>query len=185
MRSCPDEAPAVVSSSESRGQHSPAAIGGLYREFAADLRAFLLGLLKDQHLADEVVQTTFAKAIFHYETIRNDNPRGWLFQVAYHEAMRLQRKRGVDRRARRGLAWLRQRTETGPEEPLIREEVVQRVRESLASLPTEQQHVVRRRIEDDQTFAQIAAESGVPLGTVLTRMRLALQKLQRQLTDLE
>ena len=74
---------------------------------------------------------------------------------------------------------------SAPDEPLIREEAAQRLRESLAELPAEQQQVVRRRIDGNQTFVEIAADLGVPLGTVLTRMRLALEKLQKSLTDLE
>lgn len=183
--SCPDEAIWAVSSPERESQHRPAAISGLYQEFAADLRAFLLGLLKDHHLAEEALQATFAKAVDHHATIRDPEPRGWLFQVAYHEAMLLRRQQGVEQRHRRGLAWLKKNDTSTPDEPLIRAEVSQRLRESLAELPVEQQQVVRRRIEGNQTFAEIAAELRVPLGTVLTRMRLALRKLQHSLTDLE
>ena len=38
--------------------------------------------------------------------------------------------------------------------------------------------MVWARMYEDKTFAQIAGEQGVPLGTVLTRMRLALEKLR-------
>jgi RNA polymerase sigma-70 factor (ECF subfamily) len=34
---------------------------------------------------------------------------------------------------------------------------------------------------EDKTFAEIAEECGLPLGTVVTRMRLALEKLRRTL----
>jgi len=174
-----------VSSPERKHLQGPAAIGGLYQQHATDLRAFLLGLLKDQHLAEEALQGTFTKAVDQYGTIRDSNPRGWLFQVAYREAMWLRRRQGANRRGLEGLAWLQRFEETSPDEPLLREESARRVREGLAALPAEQQHVVRRRIEDNQTFAQIAADLGVPLGTVLTRMRLALEKLRQRLTDLE
>lgn len=53
----------------------------------------------------------------------------------------------------------------------------------LATLPFEQQQVVEARIQRGQTFAAIAAELGLPLGTVLTRMRLALAKLRRSLGE--
>jgi RNA polymerase sigma-70 factor (ECF subfamily) len=43
--------------------------------------------------------------------------------------------------------------------------------------------VVEARIQHGQTFAAIAAELGLPLGTVLTRMRLALAKLRRSLAE--
>ena len=55
------------------------------------------------------------------------------------------------------------------------------VRKALGELPPEQSKVVWARMYEDKTFAQIAEESGLPLGTVLTRMRLALGKLRRTL----
>jgi RNA polymerase sigma-70 factor (ECF subfamily) len=43
--------------------------------------------------------------------------------------------------------------------------------------------VVRKRIYEDKTFRVIAEEMGAPLGTVLTRMRSALAKLRKRLSD--
>ena len=54
---------------------------------------------------------------------------------------------------------------------------MEHVKEVLESLPDEQRRVVRMRIYEEKTFAAIAAELNAPLGTVLTRMRLALKKL--------
>jgi RNA polymerase sigma factor (sigma-70 family) len=174
-----------VSATEPQGQQSPAPIGGLYQQLAPELRAFLLGLLKDHDLADEALHASFTKIIEKQETIRDSNPRAWLFQVAYHEAMAVRRRQGVERRGLQGLAWLKRELESAPETPLIRDETARKIRQSLNTLPAEQRDVVLRRIEHNQTFSDIATELGVPLGTVLTRMRLALQKLQKQLTDLQ
>ena len=55
-------------------------------------------------------------------------------------------------------------------------------RSALGALPAEQSKVVWARMYEDKTFVQIAKESGLPLGTVLTRMRLALEKLRRTLS---
>ena len=65
-----------------------------------------------------------------------------------------------------------------PDDGLIRGETVDAVRRALGALPDAQRQVVLARVYDDKTFAQIARESGLPLGTVLTRMRLALDKLR-------
>jgi len=62
---------------------------------------------------------------------------------------------------------------------LVRDEEVARLRALMQQLPDEQQFVVRQRIQEEKTFAVIAEELQVPLGTVLTRMRLAIQKLQK------
>ena len=70
-----------------------------------------------------------------------------------------------------------------PWEEAIRDEEAAAVRRALATLPFEQRQVVEARIQRGQTFAAIAAELGLPLGTVLTRMRLALAKLRHSLGE--
>lgn len=67
-------------------------------------------------------------------------------------------------------------------EGLIREELVEQVRRGLTTLPTDQQIVVRKKLFEEKTFREIAEELGVPEGTVVTRLRLALEKL-RKLVD--
>jgi RNA polymerase sigma factor (sigma-70 family) len=71
------------------------------------------------------------------------------------------------------------------EDELVQQETVTRLRELLDKLPPDQRDVVERRMHREQTFAEIAAELNLPLGTVLTRMRLATQRLQRWLKSNE
>ncbi len=52
-------------------------------------------------------------------------------------------------------------------------------------LPADQLQVVQLRIYEEQTFQEIARRLELPLGTVLTRMRLALKKLQTSLRESE
>ena len=68
-----------------------------------------------------------------------------------------------------------------PDGLAMRGETAERIQEALADLPLEQQHVVRMRIYEQMTFAAIAAQTGIPLGTVITRMQLALRKLRERL----
>ena len=68
-----------------------------------------------------------------------------------------------------------------PEQPLVRREIVDQVREAMESLPASQRQVLQARVYEDKTFAQIAAEMRLPLGTVLTHMRRALEKLRLKL----
>ncbi len=77
------------------------------------------------------------------------------------------------------MAWSRQVTEqNSPDDRICRWETVLNVREALEKLPENQQDVVRLRIYEEKTFAEIAKELNLPLGTVLTRMRLAMRKLE-------
>jgi RNA polymerase sigma-70 factor (ECF subfamily) len=107
-----------------------------------------------------------------------------LFRVAYNEAMAIRRRRGVEERSRERIS--RDRiSQTLPPEDLIRWEQVKRVREALDQLPAEQREVVRLRMYEDLTFAEIASRLSLPLGTVLTRMRIATGKLQQSLRESE
>jgi RNA polymerase sigma-70 factor (ECF subfamily) len=104
-----------------------------------------------------------------------------LFQVAFHEAMAIRRRAGIDERC------LRRRPMTipddSPEGPLVSREDTERVQRALEQLPVEQKLVVNCRIYEELTFQEIADRYKLPLGTVLTRMRLALQKLQKALLE--
>lgn len=164
----------------------PARAAALYVEHADELRAFLTGVLKDRELAGEALQATFARTVEVGHTAREETLKGWIFRVAFNEAMALKRRRKVDRKAVAKLNWFRpNRSETreseSPEDNLARWETVDRVRSALETLPEEQEHVVRLRIYEELTFAEIAEATGAPLGTVLTRMRLALKKLKTTL----
>ncbi len=64
---------------------------------------------------------------------------------------------------------------------MLRSETTERVRQALGELPPDQRQVVEMRIYEDKTFAVIADELSAPLGTILTRMRLALKRLSRRL----
>ena len=159
----------------------PAHVAVLYAQYGAELRRFVLGVVRDPEVAGDVLQWTFARAVERGHTARAETIKGWLFQVAFREALTARRRQQTREQASRRLAALGFERGEPPEEGLIREETVLAVRKAIGELPAEQSKVVWARMYDDKTFAQIAEESGLPLGTVLTRMRLALEKLRRTL----
>lgn len=160
-----------------------ARIAAIYVEYGAELKRFIVGVVRDPELAADVLQATFTKAIERGHTVRAATLKGWLFRVALNEALAARRRRVVGEEAlrRRGAIW--SKSGDRPEESLIRGETVERVRAILETLPEDQRTVVRMRIYEEKTFAEIAQQIGTPLGTVLTRMRLALEKLRRGLPD--
>jgi len=166
----------------------------LYSQFGLDVLAFLAGVLRDRDLAAEALQNTFRRLLEVGHTARPESVKGWLFKVAFHEGLALKRRQGADHRAVTQYGRLRSASlglnseglatgDSPQEREVISHEEVARLRQGLAELPAEQRWVVERRIDHEETFAVIAANLGVPLGTVLTRMRLALQKLERILQD--
>jgi len=72
-----------------------------------------------------------------------------------------------------------------PEVQLYGQECERSVRAALATLPPEQQRVLHLSFFEEHPHARIAAELGIPLGTVKSRVRLALGQLRRKLNGLE
>jgi RNA polymerase sigma-70 factor (ECF subfamily) len=82
-----------------------------------------------------------------------------------------------------GPAWHTNGAAGSADEPLLRLEAVQAVRDALEQLPPEQRRVVQMRIYEEKTFARIAKELKIPIGTALGRMRAALIKLRARLDE--
>ena len=159
----------------------PAAVAALHAAHATELRAFLFGVLRDNELAQETVQVTFSKLIEVGPTGPGESLKGWLFRVAWHEALMLRRRQKVEHRS---LSWLAEIVRPDPDPPercQERNDQVERVRRAIAGLKQEQRIVVQKRIYEEKTFTVIANELGIPLGTALSRMRAALNVLRRDL----
>jgi RNA polymerase sigma factor (sigma-70 family) len=159
--------------------HGP--VARLYADLAPELRRLVLGVVQDPELSDDVMQATFVKAIEQGHQARLETSRGWLFQVAFREALGARRRLAAREKGHRRLASFKPRPDAPPEEGLLRDETVEAVRQALGQVPEEQRRVILARIYEEKTFAQIAGEMGLPLGTVLTRMRRGLEKLRNSL----
>lgn len=171
----------LTDSGQRRGD--PKIVEQLYASYSGRLRPFLVGLLRNNALADEALQQTFQQALKRGGDVDPQRWKGWLFQVAYNEAMALRRRQQIDVRALQQIARTAPRYGLPSFSDAIQTEQLDRLRNAIGQLPPDQQAVVRRRIDHEQTFQQIADELQLPLGTVLTRMRLALSKLRTALQD--
>ncbi len=156
-------------------------VAALFLEHADELRRFVYGILRDHDAAGDVLQATFTKVVERGHTAREETLKGWLFRVAFNEAIVVKRKQGVRRRAIDAIAAEPQPDAPPPDQRLVRFEDVERVRAALETLPAEQRQVVRMRMYENKKFAEIASELQWPLGTVLTRMQAALKKLRKAL----
>jgi RNA polymerase sigma factor (sigma-70 family) len=168
-------------SSPSDPKLDPGVIAALFLEHADELRRFAYGILRDHDSAGDVLQATFAKAVERGHTAREETLKGWLFRVAYNEAIVVKRKQAVRTRHAETLAHEPTAEPPLPEQRLVRFEDIQRMRQALETLSPELRTVVRLRMYEGKKFAEIAAELQWPLGTVLTRMRAALAQLRKML----
>jgi RNA polymerase sigma factor (sigma-70 family) len=71
----------------------------------------------------------------------------------------------------------------GPEEAAEREELRQILAEAVAALPEEQRRVFLASEVQGESFREMEARTGVPLGTLLSRKRYAVIKLRKKLSE--
>ena len=177
----------------------PAVVAALYVEHGEELRRFLQGVLRDAQLAADVLQATFVKLSERGHETRAPTRKAWLFRVAFNEALAYRRREAVGDKVVRRVAnesgqvgtssvtrstsgkWQSNGAAGLAGDPLVRLEAVQAIQAALDGLPPEQRQVVRMRIYEEKTFAVIAKELKIPLGTALARMRAALVKLRARL----
>jgi RNA polymerase sigma-70 factor (ECF subfamily) len=145
-------------------QRDRAAMAELYRQFAPRLRAFFASTGADSAQGDELVQDvmlTLWRLAGSYDPQRA-SPSTWIFTIA--------RNRRIDR-VRRERAFVHDAEAT---ETLVDPQ-------ALAALPPEQAEILHHTYVHDLSLRAFAESQNLPLGTVKSRVRLAMTALRRAL----
>ena len=157
----------------------------VFNEIRVELVNTLFYMLGNQEDAHDAAQDAFLKC---WRTRRSlaevQNLRAWIFRVGMNAAKDLQRS-AWRRRSRPLLttAILKGDGETSPADALEEKEVLGRLQTALVELRPEEKAVFLLRQNGDLTYEEIADMRRLPVGTVKTQMRSALQKLRRVLKD--
>jgi RNA polymerase sigma-70 factor (ECF subfamily) len=163
-----------------RDQRDPSAFAEVFRHFAPRVKAFLMKSGADRALAEECTQDVMA-TLWHkahlYDPVRA-SVATWVFTIA--------RNRRIDsvRRARRpepeDLPWGPE-ADPDQEDALALQQDSERLSEALSQLPPAQRDLIERAYYGELSHSEIAAETGLPLGTIKSRIRLALDRLRHEM----
>lgn len=141
------------------------------------VRALALHLVRDPGGADDVEQQTWLAAMEHPP--RPGNVRGWLGAVVRSKAWKL--RRSGERRARHEEAAGTAPAPRRPDEVVAAAEAQRRAVDAVMELDEPYRSTVLLRFFEDLPPSEIASRTGVPLGTVKTRLRRALELLRGRL----
>ncbi len=161
-----------------------AAFAALFGHFAPRIKSYLMRRGCDAGTAEEVVQEVMV--ILWRRADRFDptqaNASTWVFTIARNKRIDLLRRE--------------RRPELDPDDPALMPQPPQsqdraveadqdagRVRAAMLALPAEQKDLLRMAYYEDKPHSAIAAESGLPLGTVKSRIRLAMARLRKELRE--
>jgi len=128
--------------------------------------------------AEDVVQDACVRAMRFFSSLRDDDARAWLFTIVRNTwYSRVSRRSPVAEPSSEGVADQRQDDALDPEERLMQQHTVARVRAALEQLPVDFREVVVLREIEGLSYKEIAAVIRVPIGTVMSRLARARDRL--------
>jgi RNA polymerase sigma-70 factor (ECF subfamily) len=181
----------------------------LVERYQGRLLAMATDILKSREEAEDVVQESFVKAYLALDTFKGESSwYTWLYRIAYNMALDSRRRAerrggahieyredgGVKPQADRGdvggggaLDHLQNFEQAqniaGPHEALLRKQTSQRLKQVLKGLSPEHRSVIMLREVDGLSYDEISAATGVPRGTVMSRLFYARKALQEALRE--
>lgn len=148
---------------------------------------YILRIIKNEELANDIFQETFVKAI---QTIKqgryteNGKFPAWITRIAHNliiDHYRQGKSENVQSADISDINILNRKDlcEATIEDQIISEQIKNDVRELVAQLPPLQKEVLEMRYYQSLSFKEIAEQTGVSINTALGRMRYAIINLRR------
>lgn len=151
-----------------------------YRHSSPRLLSFILRIVRDRYNAEEVLQDVYRQIWLHAGSWRADrgSSSAWIYTIA--------RSRAFDnlRRNRRNASMIVLRDYCvisrlgNPEEEQHRKWLNSRMTLAMKNLPDAQREIIDLAFYEGYSHSEIAWETGLPLGTIKSRIRSALMRIR-------
>jgi RNA polymerase sigma-70 factor (ECF subfamily) len=145
-------------------------------------------LTRNDQDAEDAVQEAYLRAFRSFDGFRGvSEGRAWLLTIVRNTCYtRLKQDRMTELTDAFDEEIHGVEDEVGnPEALLVEKANVQRLRRALEELPAEFREVIVLRELEDMSYSQIAELVAIPMGTVMSRLARARQRLQQLLTNSE
>ena len=168
-------------------QRDANALSEIYDRHAQTVYNLIMRIVKEPAIAEDLLQETFWQVWQKAETFsRRGVVAAWLYRIARNKSLdhlRRQKARPVKRNPISSQIELNEPPQnvhlTSVEIDVQRTLQRQRVQDALASIPPEQRQCLELAYFDGMSQRQIAEYTDTPLGTIKTRVRQGLKKLER------
>jgi RNA polymerase sigma-70 factor, ECF subfamily len=181
----PDDASLIALIAQSQAD----ALNQLYDRYHRLVFSVALAIVGDRAVAEEATLDVFVQVWQRADSYRPEQAkvRTWLIAIARHHAIDILRMQ-KSRAEANAVTWDEAAVYNGPPSHGLEENVQlslqrKKVRDTLLELPMDQREALILAYFKGYTQAQIAEILKQPLGTIKTRIRLAMQKLRKLLEE--
>ena len=163
------------------------AISKLIEKHKKRVYDYIMMMVKDRDVADDIFQETFIKVVRVIDEGRYaDNGRfvSWVLRIAHNRVIdyfRQEKQANNISESDAGYDLLNSRNlvDSNVEDKMVEEQITADLRKLIECLPEEQRDVVKMRYFSNMSFKEIADSTGVSINTALGRMRYALINLRK------
>lgn len=164
-----------------------AAFDTLLRRHQSKLFSYILRIVKNRDIADDIFQETFVKIIMTLKQGRyaeSGKFGAWLTRIAHNliiDHFRQEKSENSVSTDNEDINLLNRRDlcDINIEDILVNEQIRTDVRRIIEALPDTQREVLMMRYYNDMSFKEIADATGVSINTALGRMRYAILNMRR------
>ena len=161
----------------------PIAWDVLFRRYQLPLYVYVFELVRNEQTSLDLVQEAFIAAARHIGSLRDDNRfGGWLFGIAHQRCLQLWRTRRRVEVPLEEIPDVPADTDDAPDESLIHQEAEGQVLALLERLRPDQRSALLLYCLEGFSLQEIAEITGVPVGTVKSRLHNA-KRAMRKLLD--
>ena len=156
------------------------AFSNLFSHFAPRIKSFLMKSGADATTAEECAQDTMV-TVWHKAYLFDPTRAAastWIFTIARNKRIDLARRN--NRPEPEDLPWGSD-PEPDASDVIMMQQETTLLAEAVKNLPLKQRSIVERAFYADLSHQEIAEETGLPLGTIKSRIRLALQRLRHNM----
>ncbi len=155
--------------------------------------SYILLIVKNQELAEDVFQETFIKVIRSLKKgkyVENGKFVSWVLRIAHNlviDHFRKEKLQGTVSNDSMEVDIFNSRkfSEETVEDKMVHSQILSEVKELIKELPEDQQQVINMRHYMGLSFKEIADQTGVSINTALGRMRYALINLRKLIAEKE
>lgn len=151
----------------------------LFEHFAPRVKSFLMKGGLQPEMADELAQETMLTV---WNKAENYNPAKakastWIFTIARNKKIDSFRKSSNENIVDLELSLFKDDS-PGPGEQTIQAQEAEAIAKALETLPEDQADLIHKSFFEGKSHSEIAKETKIPLGTIKSRIRLALERLR-------
>jgi RNA polymerase sigma-70 factor (ECF subfamily) len=183
----------IIDQKDSKQDFKPACFDQLYSRWNQPLYRYLVHLIGNTALAEDLYQDTWVNAIERIDQLRTQDCFGpWIFRIARNLAfnqMRKSRRRGQvwilsnlkiekDVEEAEDLVFREPDRKPGPQNLAIQGQQREILQEAIDQLDLQSQEMLQLRYFEQMTLAEVAEILNVPIGTVCTKVHRSLRKIR-------